>query len=149
MNSFDKFDNEASNDWKLNKNQLKNTKLKDFEIEYLEDFFMDLEELLVKDIANYDMVKTYPIYHEESDLIFRVFRFNRGIRDYRVAISQTKSASIVMFINPDTPNDLVNQVNKLTDKLVKAYNHKYKIKSTNLFKPSKFHALVNRPSKLN
>ena len=98
--------------------------------------------------ANYSLIEKLREF-EESDLIFRVFRFNRGIRDYRVAISQTKSASIVMFINPDTPNDLVNQVNKLTDKLVKAYNHKYKIKSTNLFKPSKFHALVNRPSKLN
>ena len=145
MNSLSRFEDEASKDWKLTKEQLKKTKLKDFEIEYLEDFFMDLEELLVKEIANYAMVKTYPLVDEESRLLFRVFVFSRGVNEYRAAISiDDEHNAVYVYPDPSTKTNLVNQINTLTDKLIKRYELKYKTKNSNLLKPSKFHSLIQK-----
>ena len=143
MNSLSRFEDEASKDWKLSKEQLKQTKLKDFEIEYLEDFFMDLEELLVKEIANYAMIKTYPLVDVDSKLLFRVFVFSRGINEYRAAISIDDNKAVFVYPDPSTKTNLVNQINTLTDKLIKRYELKYKTKSK-LFKPSKFHSLIQK-----
>ena len=143
MNSLSRFEDEASKDWKLSKEQLKKTKLKDFEIEYLEDFFMDLEELLVKEIANYAMIKTYPLVDLDSKLLFRVFVFSRGINEYRAAISIDDNKAVFVYPDPSTKTNLVNQINTLTDKLIKRYELKCKTKSK-LFKPSKFHSLIQK-----
>ena len=79
--------------WQLSPEQLENTKRTEDELEGMQDFLLNIEDVLREDIADWDLEDAFFLYQDkqyegnEGDYILRMFQFSKGLSKCWVVIS--------------------------------------------------------------
>ena len=79
--------------WQLSPEQLANTKRTEDELEGMQDFLLNIEDVLREDIADWDLEDAFFLYQDkqyegnEGDYILRMFQFSKGLTKCWVVIS--------------------------------------------------------------
>ena len=79
--------------WQLSPEQLANTERTEDELEGMQDFLLNIEDVLREDIANWDLEDAFFLYQDkqyegnEGDYILRMFQFSKGLSKCWVVIS--------------------------------------------------------------